>query len=176
MNNRDSENLKDLFARFLSDELAESSVEDIQKAEQILEKHPAPEPDSMLIANIKAEIAMRLPARRASRFSNTVYRIVCAAATIMIISAISIKLFDKSPAINNTPDNKVTASLIPTKLWESDDITIDDAELADYAVKIEQIEQELRALQSDESAGNGESSLTELEMELVAINNDFWKE
>ena len=172
MNSRDSENLKDLFARFLSDEQAESSLEDIQKGEEIIREHPAPEPDSMLIANIKAEIAMRLPARRTYTFSKIAYRIVYAAAAIMIISAISLGLFDKPPV--QGPVNY--ASIIPAKLWDSDDITTDDADLADYAIKIEQIEQELLALQSGESTGNGESSLTELEMELVAINNDFWKE
>jgi hypothetical protein len=175
MNNRDSENMKDLFARFLSDEQVESSVEDIQKGEQILRDHPAPEPDSMLLANIKAEMAMRLPSRRASIFNKTAYRIVCAAATVMIITAIGLKLVDKGPTTNNEQDNKQFASL-PPKLWDSPDITTDDAELADYAIKIEQLEQELRALQSGEDTGNGESSLTELEMELVAINNDFWKE
>jgi len=172
MNSRDSENLKDLFARFLSDEQAESSVEDIQKGEQILRENPAPEPNSMLLANIKAEMAMRLPSRRANIFSNTAYRIACAAATIMIISAIGIRLFDKTPVSTDIQ----YGSLIPQNVWDGVDITTDDAELADYAIKIEQIEQELRALQSGESAGNGESSLTELEMELVAINNDFWKE
>ncbi len=172
MNSRDSENLKDLFARFLSKEETERSVEDIQKGEQILREHPVPEPDSMLLANIKAEIAMRLPAKRASRFSKIAYRIAYAAAAIVIISAISLELFDKP----RTPSYVQTASIIPTKLWDSDDITTDDAELADYAIKIEQLEQELQALQSGESAGTGDSSLTELEMELVAINNDFWKE
>jgi hypothetical protein len=176
MNSRDSENLKDLFARFLRDEQAESSVEDIQKGEQILREHPAPEPDRMLLANIKAEMAMRLPSRRASRFSNTAYRIACAAATIIIISAIGLKLVNKNPGINNTPDIKQTASMLSTAVWVSDNIATADVELADYTVEIEQIEQELRALQSGGSAGNGESSLNELEMELVAINNDFWKE
>ena len=56
MNSQNDENLKELFERFLSAEQAESGVEDIQKGEQILRQHPAPEPDSMLIANIKAAL------------------------------------------------------------------------------------------------------------------------
>ena len=172
MNSHNDENLKELFERFLDTEQAESNAEDIQKAEQIIRENPAPEPDSMLIANIKAEIAMRLPAKRASRFSKIAYRIAYAAAAIVIISAISLGLFDKS----RTPGYVQTASIIPPKLWDSDDITTDDVELADYSIKIEQLEQELRTLQSGESVGTGDSSLTELEMELVAINNDFWKE
>ena len=65
---------------------------------------------------------------------------------------------------------------MPTAIWESDDITTDDADLAIYTIEIEQIEDELRSLQSGEDIGDSDSSLSELEMELVAINNDFWKE
>ncbi len=65
---------------------------------------------------------------------------------------------------------------MPTSIWESDDITTDDEDLAIYTIEIEQIEDELLALQSSEDIGDNDSSLSELEMELVAINNDFWKE
>jgi len=176
MNSRNDENLKDLFERFLSAEQAESGVEDIQKAEQILREHPAPEPDNMLIANIKAEIAMRLPAKRTNVFMKTAYRVAYAAATILIVSAISLSLFDNGARNGALGPGLQYNSIIPTAVWESDDITTDDADLAIFTIEIEQIEDELRTLQLGESAGNGDSSLSELEMELVAINNDFWKE
>ncbi len=175
MNSRNDENLKELFERFLSAEQAESSVEDIQKAEQILREHPAPEPDNMLIANIKAEIAMRLPAKRTNIFIKIASKAIYAAAAILIISAISLNLFDDN-VNTREPTPRQYGSIIPTAIWESDDITTDDADLAIYTIEIEQIEEELRSLQSGEDAGNGDSSLSELEMELVAINNDFWKE
>ena len=91
----------------------------------------------------------------------------------MIISAISLSLFDKAP---REPGRVQYGSIIPTAVWESDDITTDDADLAIYTIEIEQIEDELRSLQSGEDIGDSDSSLSELEMELVAINNDFWKE
>ena len=173
MNSQNDENLKELFERFLSVEQAESGIEDIQKGEQILRDHPAPEPDSMLIANIKAEIAMRLPAKRASVFIKIAYRAAYAAAAVLIISAISLSLFNgktrESGPVQYSP-------IMPTALWESDDITTDDTDLAIYTIEIEQIEEELRSLESSDTSGNGDSSLSELEMELVAINNDFWKE
>lgn len=174
MNSRNDENIKELFERFMTTEQAENSLEDIQKTEQILHEHPAPEPDDMLIANIKAEIAMRLSAQKTSIFRKTAYRIACTAAAILIISAISIKLFD-----NNEHEKTKTyiGSIIPTRIWESDDITTDDADLANYTIEIQQLEDELLALQSGEDPGsNSYSSVSELEMELVAINNDFWKE
>ena len=173
MNSLNDENLKELFERFLSSEQAESGVEDIQKAEQILREHPAPEPDDMLIANIKAEIAMRLPAKRTNVFTKIAYRAVYAVAAILVISAISLSLLDKNATEYSATPND---SIIPKAIWESDDITTDDADLAIFTIEIEQIEDELRTLQLGESAGNGDSTLSELEMELVAINNDFWKE
>ncbi|MHC4532837.1 MAG: hypothetical protein ACYS6K_02695 [Planctomycetota bacterium] len=172
MNSQNDENLKELFKRFLSAKQAEAGVEDIQKGEQILRDHPAPEPDSMLIANIKAEIAMRLPAKRTKIFTKTAYRAIYAAAAILVISAISLSLFDR----NIEPTPRQYGTIIPTSIWESDDIATDDADLAIFTIEIEQIEDELQTLQLGESAGNGDSSLSELEMELVAINNDFWKE
>ena len=173
MNDGNRENLKELFEKFLDAEQAESCAEDVQKAEEILREHPAPEPDDMLIANIKAEIAMRLPAGRTYVFKQIAYKVVGIAAAVIILTAIGLRLFDKGGV---EPKGVVYASIIPTAIWESEDIAAADASLAIFTVEIEQIENELLALQLGEDDGNGDRSVTELEMELVAINNDFWKE
>ena len=172
MEDRNQENLRELFEKFFDAEQAERCVEDIQKAERIFREHPAPEPDDMLIANIKAEIALRLPAARAHRVRRIIYEVVGAAAAILIVAALSLQLFEK-----DVPQNGefVYASLIPTAIWESDDIAADDEDLAVFTAQIEQIEDEVLALQSGEEAGNGDSTLVELEMELIEINSDFWK-
>ncbi len=172
MEDRNQENLRELFEKFFDAEQAERCVEDIQKAERIFREHPAPEPDDMLIANIKAEIALRLPAARAHRVRRIIYEVVGAAAAILIVAALSLQLFEK-----DVPQNGefVYASLIPTAIWESDDIAADDEDLAVFTAQIEQIEDEVLALQSGEEVGNGDSTLVELEMELIEINSDFWK-
>ncbi len=173
MNDGNRENLKELFEKFLDAEQAESCAEDVQKAEEILREHPAPEPDDMLIANIKAEIAMRLPAGRTYVFKQIAYKVVGIAAAVIILTAIGLRLFDKGGV---EPKGVVYASIIPTAIWESEDIAAADANLAVFTVEIEQIENELLALQLGEDDGNGDSSITELEMELIEINNsDFWK-
>ncbi len=166
--------MKELFEKFLDAEQAESCAEDVQKAEEILREHPAPEPDDMLIANIKAEIAMRLPAGRTGVFKQIAYKTVSVAAAVIFLTAIGLRLFDKGGV---EPNGVVQyASIIPTAIWESDDIAATDANLAIFTVEIEQIENELLALQLGEDDGNGDSSITELEMELIEINNsDFWK-
>ena len=67
------------------------------------------------------------------------------------------------------------ASLIPAAIWENDDITTADEDLAVFTAQIDQIEDEVLTLQSGERAGNGDSTLVELELELIEINSDFWK-
>jgi len=173
MNNQNQENLKELFEKFLDAKQAQKYVEDVQKAEEILRENPAPEPDDMLIANIKAEIAMRLPARKTYVFKHIAYKVVSVAAAVIFLTAIGLRLFEKD---SSEPRTFQYASIIPTAIWESDDIAADDANLAIFTTEIEQIEDELLVLQFGEDDANGESSVTELEMELIEINNsDFWK-
>ncbi len=172
MNDGNRENLKDLFEKFLDAEQAESCAEDVQQAEEILRKHPAPEPDAMLIANIKAEIAMRLPAKKEYVFKNIAYKVACAAAAVMFITAIGLRLFDKGGV---EPNGVQYATIIPTAIWESDDIAADDADLVIFTAEIEQIEDEVLILQLGDYDGNGDRSVSELEMERIQINSDFWK-
>ncbi len=173
MNDENQENMKDLFEKFLDAKQAQKYVEDVQKAEEILREHPAPEPDDMLIANIKAEIAMRLPARRKYVFKQIAYKALSVAAALIFITAIGLKLFDNEV---REPGPVQYASIIPTAIWEGDDIAADDADLAIYTMEIEQIEDELLVLQLGDDNDNGEGRISELEMELIEINNsDFWK-
>ena len=172
MDDRNQENLRELFEKFFDAEQAEGCVENIRKAEQIFREHPAPEPDNMLIANIKAEIAMRLPVARAHRIRRIIYEVVGAAAAILFVAAVGLQLFRKDAPPNG---EVVYASLLPTSIWESNDIAADDEELAVFTAQIEQIEDEVQVLQSGEDTGNGDTTLTELEMELKEINSNFWK-
>jgi hypothetical protein len=171
MSDRNEDNLKELFSRFLNSEQAAKAIEDIQRAEQILREHPAPEPDDMLIANIKAEIALNLLPRKAHVFERMVYKIAAVAAAILIITAIGLNLFERDK------DSKklVYASIIPRAVWESDDIAADDDRLANLIVEFEQIEEEVSSLQLGENGGKSNRAIEELEMELIEINSDFWK-
>jgi hypothetical protein len=171
MSSRDEENLKELFSRFLNAEQANRAVEDIQRAEQILHEQPAPEPDDMLIANIKAEIALNLLPHRAYVFKRIVSKVAAVAAAILIITAIGLNIFEK----DRDSEQLVYASIIPGAIWESDDIAADDAHLANLTVEIEQIEEEVSSLQLGKDGSNGDKAIEELEMELIVINSDFWK-
>jgi len=171
MDGRDQENLIELFEEFFDAEQAQNCLENIQRAERILREHPAPEPDDMLIANIKAEMAMRLRPRRASVFRRMVYRAAAVAAAVIILTAISVKLFENGVE----PAAFQRASLLPSAIWESDDIATDDVNLAIFTAEIEQIENEVLTLQSGEDSSHGDGTIVELEVELIEISSDFWK-
>lgn len=165
MNDENKENLKELFEKFLDPQQARQATEDVRQGEQILSKYPAPVPDEKLVDDIKAKISKTLLHRKPTAFKYTAYRIA-AAAVLIVLTSISVKLFDEAPA---------ASVRIPAAIWESDDIAADDAELAVLTAEIEQIESELLALQLGDNGGNGSGAVTDLEMELVEINSDFWK-
>ncbi len=173
MKRRKEENLEVLFGKFVGAQEAQKAVDDIRKGEQILRDNPAPQPSDELIAGIKSEIAMSLLQRQTnvSSYRKIIYKLAVAAAVIAILTGIGIQFIEKGEH-----NGKIyAASLIPTSIWESDDIAADDADLAIFTAEIEQVEVEVLALQTGESNGNSQRAVTELEMELAEIENDFWK-
>ncbi len=170
MEDRSHDNLVELFGRFVGPEAGKATAEDIRRGQRLLELHPAPLPDSQLLAAIKRQIAVRL-SRRRHRFVRIAYRAVPVAAAVIIIALAG--LFGRGPA---TQSQVSYASLIPAAIWESDDINADDAELAYLTAEIEQIEAQIRALEAGESDNASAAALDEVEVELMRIDTEFWKE
>jgi len=167
-NGQNEENLKELFKRFVSAEEAEQTMEDIQKAEEILREQSAPEPNSELISDIKAEIAEVLLRRKGSAFKRIAYKAAVAVAVVIFVAVVSVKLLERG---GGKPKRVTTASIIPAAIWEGE-----DADLAILTAEIEQIEGRVLTLQLGENGVNGDRDLIELEMRLVALDSDFWKE
>ena len=67
------------------------------------------------------------------------------------------------------------ASIVPREIWESNNIAADDANLAIFTAEVEQIKDEVSALQSNKSETDVDDAVTELEMNLMEIESDFWK-
>lgn len=176
MNGQNEENLKELFEKFVTAEEAERAVENIHKGEQILRENPAPQPSDELIAEIKSEIAKGLLQRPTAVFGfrKMAYKVAAVAAAVIILTGIGIKIFEKG-AEPYEPEEFEYASIIPTSIWDSDNIATDDMDLAILNAEIEQIESEVLALKLVESEGNGQTALSELEMELEELESDFWK-
>jgi hypothetical protein len=173
MKNNKKENLKELFEKFLDSHRAQQAAEDIDRAEQILAKYPAPAPAAQLLQDIKAQVAIKAEAHRKTiAFRRIAYRIAVAAAAIVIMTSIGIKLLEKE-----TPAPKALAldMAIPVTTWDSNNLAEDDDHSATLVAEIEQIERDLLALQLDENGSNGLPVVEVLEMELNEIDSDFWK-
>lgn len=169
MNDRNEENLRDLFERFVDSEQAREAVADIERGEDVLRQWPAPEPRVELLAEIKSEMAGRLvrSGRRHVRWFAS--RVAGIAAAFVIIASVWTGLHK-----SGGPGVVVASSLIPTAIWESDDISADDLRLATFTAEVERIENELRSLLLDEN-GSDESVLDEAEIELIDLEGEFWK-
>ncbi len=171
MSDQNQENLKELFEKFLSDEQATKAVEDVHKAEQIIRLYPAPEPEKELIANIKFDIASNLRNRQVHFFRTIAYRVATVAAAVIIVAVIGFNLFHK----NIIPEKLVYASIMPRAFWESNNVAADDVDLAVFTAEAEQIKDEMYTLQLGKSQANIDDAVTEMEMNLIEIESDFWK-
>jgi len=172
MVSRNKENLEDLFSRFLSAQEARQSAEDVRKGEDLLRQCPAPEPDRRVVADIKAQVAQALQRPKTNNLKRVVYKAAAVAAAVVILATISVKLSQKSNGVRN---RRFAASIIPQAIWESNDIALDDPDLAALTAQLEQIEEEVLAVQLNGNGGNGPADLEELEIELIEIDSDFWK-
>jgi hypothetical protein len=168
MNGRNEENLRELFERFVDARQTEEAIEDIEKGEQILLEHPAPWPSEELIAGIKSEIAGSLLFKQRNIFRRKMsYEVAAVAAAVIMLVAIWMGLFGKE----GSKPKGTYAAIIPTAIWESDNIAVDDPRIASLTADVEQIESEVLTLREGEYGGNGDKAVTELEMEVAVVSN-----
>ena len=171
MNDRNEENLRELFERFISDKEAENCIEDFAKAERILQQYPAPEPTEELVAAINSKIAETLRIRKEHTFRRLAYRLAPVAAVFIILASVSLKLY-----VSNSRQGKpVYVRMISSAVWDSDNVAADDRNLAVFTAELDGLEVELTTLESGEDRGNGRSAVTELEMDFVAISTYIWE-
>jgi len=163
------ENLRELLGKFYDAEQAKAVAEDISRGEQVFDEKPAPEPGEELLADIRTKIARELKYRRRRNFGRFILRTASVAAVFLIVATVSHRVINKRQTLQIAEKNR-TSEVI----WESDDLTIDDADLSILAAQVEELAEEILTLKV---SANGADSIgvDELEMELLAISNDFWK-
>jgi len=168
MDRRNGEDLRELFERFVDAGQAKEAAEDIERGEQLLRRWPAPEPRAELLALIKAEMGTRLAHRRSHRLRLFASRAAGIAAAIVIAASVW------TGVNRDAGPRAIVASLIPTAIWEGENIVLDDLGLASLSAEVDGIENEVRALQENGSRSS-ESTVDEVEMELLEIDGEFWK-
>jgi hypothetical protein len=168
MRDRAHENLIELLQRFMDEPAARATHEDIEAGERWLDAQPAPTPEARVIAAIKTQMAVA--ALRRHRIRRMVHASVAAAAAVIVLSLIGLlgpRSTGRSPMSY--------AAIIPTAIWESDDITTDDLELAYFSSEIRQIEAQVQALDADDGDNGVGGGSEEFETELMAIQTELWK-
>ncbi len=165
--NGKKENLKELLNKFYAEAEAAKAEEDILRGEQIISDNPSPQPDEKLISEIKSRISVEL-AKQDRRGVRTYLRTaLAAAAVILIVSGLIVMYNHKTVKPAGSP-------IISQVGIENSDFTADDAELAVLAADIEALEDEILALRLGEN-GTEWMNADEIEIELLEINEDFWK-
>lgn len=169
MNHRDYDDLRDLLERFQAPSSADSTEREIRAGERYLDTYPAPQVAPETLAAIKRRVAIQLGASRGP--SRPLYRYVGAVAAAIVVALIG--LFGRP---TQEPSDISYASLIPAAIWESDDIASDDMELAYFRSELRQIETQMQALEAGDGDVATTGSLDDVEMELIRIDTQFWKE
>ena len=172
MNGSDRENLKELLARFMDAEEAGRAAQDIEKGDELLRAHPAPQPDEDVIAGLKAMVSAVVRRRQRITLQRRIFAVAAVAAVLVVVSAVALKFFEPRP-VEQTQMRYAAA--ISDRIWESSDITTDDADIAILAAEISTIENELNGVELGDSGTNGSAAVDDLEMELIGISGDFWK-
>ncbi len=162
------ENLIELLRRFMDEPTARAVQEDIQAGERLLEASPAPTPEARLLATIKTQMAVA--AVRRHRIVRLVHGALATAAAVIVLAMIGLL----GPGSANRPPMSY-AAIIPPAIWESDDITTTDLDLAYFSSEIRQIEVQMQALETGDNESADNAASDEIELELLALQAEFWK-
>ena len=166
MTGKDNDNLRELLGAFMSPEEARKASEDVRAADEVMMRHPAPEPSLEVLLRIKARGAAELARRRRVRvWRKYAVEVVAAAAVLAVVGSVGLKFF-QSPSV----------TYLPRAIWEADSIVEADSNLAYISTEIDQIQEQFRAILSPPKQEDASvNELYEMEMELIAMETDFWK-
>lgn len=162
------ENLRDLLSKFYTEAEAAQAQEDILRGEQIFAQNAAPQPEASVISNIKLRISSELAKRQ--RRSVGVYigaGLTAAAAGILI----GFGLFVMEHQREGQP---VGGEVVSEPIWEVEDFSTDDPQMAILAADVQAVADEVLALRLDENGSEG-TGVDELEIEWLEMDSDFWK-
>ena len=173
MTDRDNENLEELLAEFYDAGRAEQAADEIQQGEQVLRSNPARQPAESLIADIKSQIAMRLPAPRTTAM-RLVFAKAAAVAAVFVILAWAGARFLGRGRFEEQAKGPIVA-MISHEIWESGDIAVDDPALATISEEIEETVRSILTIRLGERANGNGTAVMDIEMELIEIESEFWK-
>ena len=165
MTKPENENLFELLNRFMDEGAARDMARDIEKGDELLSLHPAPQPSDKVLEEIKSRIALTLKHRRTASVIRQRVWVAAGVAAILVIGVFS------SLRLWNSPTTKLQQVQIASAVWDGSD----DADIAVLKAEVETIQNTLSGVQVDDNAGSNGLSAGDLEMELIEIGSDIWK-
>lgn len=169
MKEQETENLGELLRRFMDAPGARAAEADIRAGERLLEAWPAPVPGGQALDEIT--VRMVAATRRRRRIVRLFRGSMATAAAVIVVAMVA--LFGRGPA--DRP-GVTFASIIPTAVWESDNIEADDLDIVYFTSEIRRIEAQMQALEAGETDFGAGNAAAEIEMELMQIvETEFWK-
>ena len=167
MNNSANENLRELLAGFMDESAARQTAENIEKGEEILGANQSPQPNERVLAEVKKNVVAALRRRRTVVFQRRMFGAAVAAAMIVISVLVLMRYGNQQ----NNQQTRLVAASIPASVWEG----ADDADVTVLKAEIENIQSELSGVQSDNTGTSGNTSVGDLETELIEVNGNMWK-
>ncbi len=170
MSNRKDKNLDELLARFYGSE-ARKVADDIAEGERILREYPDPKPDEETIILLKAKVAKAVAANRERVLRRTYYGVAAFAAAVIMIAFVSVALLVNRPS----ESREVATTVKATKDITQDEFFYGDEEMATLSGEVEQVGDEITALDFGVASEELDDDWIDVEMGLIDIESDFWK-
>ncbi|MEJ2647751.1 MAG: hypothetical protein P8016_04995 [Sedimentisphaerales bacterium] len=197
------ENLRELIEKFMDAKNARTYLEDIEAGERILRECPAPRPDDMVLANIKANMSLHKLHQRTVTFRKRVFEALAIAASIAIIAIISFSSILETPR-NPGGGPPERSSVVPAGWWvhqdtgyvdvisnfenistQLDQMAAEDYDedafyLDEFQNQIEQVKDHLENMDTEtytaREYSNPGSILEEIENQLNELSGSFWQD
>ncbi len=171
MSNRKNKNLDELLKRLYGDG-AKEVADDITQGEQILREYPDPKPDEEIIILLKAKVAKAVAANRERALRRTYYGVAAFAAAVIVIAFVSVQLLERKPVESV---QIATAVKVTESVSQNDEFFYGDEEMATLSAEVEQVGDEITALDFGIASEELDSDWIDAEMGLIDIESDFWK-
>jgi hypothetical protein len=168
MKKENKEELNQLLARFYDQAEAREAAEDIEAGERIFNSSPAPEPAEAVRWRIKAAMAKAARDKRKISVHRNVYRVLAAAAVIIIMLSVSTRIIDNG-------SGTIQPTITPMVVVDTGAGGMMDAKAIILADEIDQAENRLRAIELGRTSDRELVGVDELESDYITIASDFWK-
>ncbi len=162
------DDLSELLRQFMDESEARATQEDLRAVGRMVKDCSTPAPLPRTVSTIKT-LMVATAQRRRRRIR--IFRRGLAAAAALVMTVL-IAQHDRHPAAN---PGATFASILPASVWESDNLAADDLDLVYFTSEIRQIEAQFRALEAGDTEIRGKRTLDDLELELMAMETEFWK-